>query len=141
MVALHFVMVGTPRCGVTGRVQRTESRYPLLCLHSVAPLNAARSSQRDDPTLKLQTVPPPHFGIDCPKALARVFPQFPEKIWLAKASVRELAAGKTFNRKEHSMSNHSNNNYPRLHNAMWPGLVGKGSPGAEPFIDLDTMLD
>ncbi len=23
---------------------------------------------------------------------------------------------------------------------MWPGLVGKGSPGAEPFIDLDTML-
>ena len=24
---------------------------------------------------------------------------------------------------------------------MWPGLVGKGSPGAEPSIDLDTMLD
>ncbi|MCX8107442.1 MAG: sugar phosphate isomerase/epimerase, partial [Verrucomicrobiae bacterium] len=24
---------------------------------------------------------------------------------------------------------------------MWPGLVGKGTPGAEPFIDLDTMLD
>src|ERR1041384_3128158 len=33
------------------------------------------------------------------------------------------------------------NNYPNLHNAMWPGLVGKGSPGAEPCIDLDTMLD
>jgi len=33
------------------------------------------------------------------------------------------------------------NNYPKLHNAMWPGLVGKGSPGAEPGIDLDTMLD
>jgi sugar phosphate isomerase/epimerase len=33
------------------------------------------------------------------------------------------------------------NTYPRLHNAMWPGLVGKGSPGAEPAIDLDTMLD
>jgi len=33
------------------------------------------------------------------------------------------------------------NNYPKLHNAMWPGLVGKGSPGAEPCIDLDTMLD
>jgi len=33
------------------------------------------------------------------------------------------------------------NNFPKLHNAMWPGLVGKGSPGAEPFIDLDTMLD
>src|SRR6058998_2484137 len=39
------------------------------------------------------------------------------------------------------MSIHSNNNYPRLHNAMWPGLVGKGFPGAEPLIDLDTMLD
>ena len=32
-------------------------------------------------------------------------------------------------------------NYPKLHNAAWPGVVGKGSPGAEPFIDLDTMLD
>ena len=32
------------------------------------------------------------------------------------------------------------NNYPKIHNAMWPGLVGKG-PGAEPPIDLDTMLD
>jgi len=31
--------------------------------------------------------------------------------------------------------------FPKLHNAMWPGLVGKGSPGAEPAIDLDTMLD
>jgi hypothetical protein len=31
--------------------------------------------------------------------------------------------------------------YPKLHNAMWPGLVGKGSPGAESAIDLDTMLD
>jgi sugar phosphate isomerase/epimerase len=38
------------------------------------------------------------------------------------------------------MSQHTNN-YPKLHNAMWPGLVGKGSPGAEPSIDLDTMLD
>src|SRR5256885_8905825 len=33
------------------------------------------------------------------------------------------------------------NNFPKLHNAMWPGLVGKGSAGAEPCIDLDTMLD
>jgi sugar phosphate isomerase/epimerase len=32
------------------------------------------------------------------------------------------------------------NKFPKLHNAMWPGLVGKG-PGSEPFIDLDTMLD
>ena len=35
----------------------------------------------------------------------------------------------------------SQNQFPKLHNAMWPGLVGKGSPGAEPCIDLDTMLD
>ncbi len=35
----------------------------------------------------------------------------------------------------------SANNFPKLHNAMWPGLVGKGSPGAEPSIDFDTMLD
>lgn len=32
------------------------------------------------------------------------------------------------------------NNFPKIHNAMWPGLVGKG-PGSEPYIDLDTMLD
>src|SRR5512134_1988456 len=31
--------------------------------------------------------------------------------------------------------------YPALHNAMWPGLVGKGGPDAEPPIDLETMLD
>ena len=35
------------------------------------------------------------------------------------------------------------NNYPKLHNATWPGLVGKGGtgPNDEPFIDFDTMLD
>ena len=32
------------------------------------------------------------------------------------------------------------NTFPALHNAMWPGLVGKG-PDSEPPIDLDTMLD
>jgi hypothetical protein len=32
------------------------------------------------------------------------------------------------------------NTFPKLHNAMWPGLVGKG-PDSEPFIDLDTMLE
>jgi sugar phosphate isomerase/epimerase len=37
------------------------------------------------------------------------------------------------------MSEHVNN-YPKLHNAAWPGLVGKGD-GGEPPIDLDTMLD
>src|SRR5450755_2567445 len=30
--------------------------------------------------------------------------------------------------------------FPALHNAMWPGLVGKG-PDSEPPIDLDTMLN
>jgi sugar phosphate isomerase/epimerase len=32
------------------------------------------------------------------------------------------------------------NNYPKLHNAMWPGVVGKGSGDGEPFIALDTLL-
>ncbi len=31
------------------------------------------------------------------------------------------------------------NTYPKLHNAAWPGVVGKGE-GSEPPIDLDTML-
>ena len=39
------------------------------------------------------------------------------------------------------MSAQKSNVFPKLHNAMWPGLVGKGSPGAEPCIDLDTMLN
>jgi sugar phosphate isomerase/epimerase len=30
--------------------------------------------------------------------------------------------------------------YPAIHNAMWPGLVGKG-PESEPPIPLETMLD
>ena len=34
----------------------------------------------------------------------------------------------------------SANNFPKLHNAMWPGLVGKGSK-EEPALDLDTMID
>ncbi len=29
--------------------------------------------------------------------------------------------------------------FPAVHNAMWPGLVGKG-PDSEPPIDLDTMI-
>jgi sugar phosphate isomerase/epimerase len=32
------------------------------------------------------------------------------------------------------------NTFPKLHNAMWPGLVGKGGD-AEPPIGLDTMLE
>ncbi|PRY27351.1 xylose isomerase-like TIM barrel protein [Spirosoma oryzae] len=31
------------------------------------------------------------------------------------------------------------NNFPKLHNAMWPGVVGKG-PDSEPVVDFDTML-
>ncbi len=31
------------------------------------------------------------------------------------------------------------NNYPKLHNATWPGVVGKG-PGSEPPISLDDLL-
>ena len=31
---------------------------------------------------------------------------------------------------------------PKLHNAMWPGLVGKGTdPGQEPPISLERMLE
>src|SRR6187401_929828 len=32
------------------------------------------------------------------------------------------------------------NNYPKLHNATWPGIVGKG-PQSEPPIPFDTMLE
>ncbi len=32
------------------------------------------------------------------------------------------------------------NVFPKLHNAAWPGVVGKGD-GSEPIIDLDAMLD
>ena len=38
------------------------------------------------------------------------------------------------------MADASTKRFPALHNAMWPGLVGKG-PDSEPPIDLDTMLD
>ncbi len=41
-------------------------------------------------------------------------------------------------RWENSMSN--GNTFPKLHNAAWPGVVGKGD-GGEPPIALDTMLD
>ena len=38
------------------------------------------------------------------------------------------------------MPNAHANSHPKLHNAAWPGVVGKGE-GSEPPIDLDTMLD
>ena len=38
------------------------------------------------------------------------------------------------------MSDTRTNRFPAVHNAMWPGLVGKG-PDSEPPIDLDTMLN
>jgi sugar phosphate isomerase/epimerase len=37
------------------------------------------------------------------------------------------------------MAQHKHN-FPKLHNAAWPGVVGKGE-GSEPPIGLDTMLD
>ena len=39
------------------------------------------------------------------------------------------------------MSGSHPNNYPKLHNAAWPGVVGKRGEGGEPYIDLATMLD
>jgi sugar phosphate isomerase/epimerase len=38
------------------------------------------------------------------------------------------------------MTASATNAFPALHNAMWPGLVGKG-PDSEPPIDLETMLN
>jgi sugar phosphate isomerase/epimerase len=38
------------------------------------------------------------------------------------------------------MTNTKSNSFPKLHNAAWPGVVGKG-PDSEPPIGLDTMLD
>jgi sugar phosphate isomerase/epimerase len=38
------------------------------------------------------------------------------------------------------MSGSRPNTFPKLHNAAWPGVVGKGE-GSEPAISLDTMLD
>src|SRR5581483_10769169 len=38
------------------------------------------------------------------------------------------------------MANSATKAYPAIHNAMWPGLVGKG-PDSEPPLDLDTMLN
>jgi sugar phosphate isomerase/epimerase len=32
------------------------------------------------------------------------------------------------------------NNFPKLHNATWPGIVGKGE-GSEPVISLDELLE
>jgi sugar phosphate isomerase/epimerase len=38
------------------------------------------------------------------------------------------------------MNTQTQHKQPALHNAMWPGVVGKGA-GSEPPIDLDTMLE
>ena len=38
------------------------------------------------------------------------------------------------------MADHPNQ-FPKLHNAAWPGVVGKGGEDNEPCIELDTMLD
>jgi len=33
------------------------------------------------------------------------------------------------------------NNYPKLHNATWPGVVGKGTDTPDPIIELDKMIE
>jgi sugar phosphate isomerase/epimerase len=33
------------------------------------------------------------------------------------------------------------NNFPKLHNALWPGVVGKGSADGEPIIGFETLLE
>ncbi len=38
------------------------------------------------------------------------------------------------------MTSHPNQ-FPKLHNAAWPGVVGKGGEGNDPCIPLDDMLD
>ncbi len=38
------------------------------------------------------------------------------------------------------MADAQTNNFPKLHNAAWPGVVGKGAPDSEPIIPLDTFL-
>ena len=36
---------------------------------------------------------------------------------------------------------HHPHSFPKLHNAAWPGVVGKGEDEANPVIELDEMLD
>jgi hypothetical protein len=50
----------------------------------------------------------------------------------------ERAAQTSSPGEEAIMAEH--NNWPKLHNAMWPGVVGKGGD-AEPPIGLTTLLD
>ena len=38
------------------------------------------------------------------------------------------------------MSDHPHS-FPKLHNAAWPGVVGKDPDSDQPPIELDTMLD
>ena len=39
------------------------------------------------------------------------------------------------------MSTETKIHFPKLHNAVWPGPVGKGGPDAEPVIEFEKMLD
>ncbi|MEO1994363.1 MAG: TIM barrel protein [Planctomycetaceae bacterium] len=39
------------------------------------------------------------------------------------------------------MNDQIKNSFPKLHNAAWPGVVGKEPGSEQPPIDLDTMLD
>lgn len=39
------------------------------------------------------------------------------------------------------MAKQKKHKFPKLHNAAWPGVVGKGAPDSEPCISLDEMLE
>jgi sugar phosphate isomerase/epimerase len=54
--------------------------------------------------------------------------------------MRTLSGLDTLFERVANMSSAHPNNFPKLHNAAWPGVVGKGE-GSEPPIPLDTMLD
>src|SRR5574339_453739 len=60
---------------------------------------------------------------------------------MPSAAIEMRPAHNVNHQHQHHRRTREMNTFPKLHNAMWPGLVGKGSPGAEPCIDLDTMLD
>ena len=59
----------------------------------------------------------------------------------APRSFRETCAPPVEGRDSRRNSHGDAEQLSQAHNATWPGVVGKGAPGAEPPIDLDTMLD
>jgi sugar phosphate isomerase/epimerase len=59
---------------------------------------------------------------------------------LAEAAGCALYFAETMSINEGMEMDTAGHTYPKLHNAMWPGLVGKGQD-SEPPIALETMLD